>query len=115
MFLAETGNPLSKRMVEDIFQETSEATGLKLVPHGCRHTYATIMLDALSKVTGLKNGTAEGTVADKYERTIGDPLLILKQLLGHASIETVFTYLELTPEAQVVIEDALTEWTATLA
>lgn len=102
-------------MVEEVFQQASEAAGLKLVPHGCRHTYATIMLDALIKVVGLKNGIADGTVVDKYESMIGDPLLILKQLLGHASIETVFTYLELTPEAQLVIEDALTDWTATLA
>jgi integrase/recombinase XerC len=115
LFLAEKGAPLSKRMVEEVFQQASEATGLKLVPHGCRHTYATIMLDALIKVVGLKNGIADGTVTDKYESMIGDPLLILKQLLGHASIETVFTYLELTSEAQLVIEDALTDWTATLA
>lgn len=115
LFLAETGEPLSVRMVEEWFQQTSEATGLKLTPHGCRHTYATIMLDALIKVVGLKNGIADGTVADKYESAIGDPLLILQKLLGHASMETVFTYLELTPEAQMVIEDALTEWTATLA
>ncbi|HDR9104573.1 TPA: tyrosine-type recombinase/integrase [Burkholderia vietnamiensis] len=115
LFLAETGEPLSKRMVEEVFQQTSESTGLKLIPHGCRHTYATIMLDALIKVVGLKNEIADGTVADKYESMIGDPLLILQKLLGHASIETVFTYLELTPEAQLVIEDALADWTATLA
>jgi integrase/recombinase XerC len=113
LFLSETGNPLSARMVEDWFQGVSEATGLKLTPHGCRHTYATIMLEALTRVVGLKDGIVEGTLADKYESAIGDPLLILQKLLGHSSMETVFTYLELTPEAQLVIEDALTEWTTT--
>lgn len=114
VFLAENGNPLSVRMVEDIFQEASKATGIQLRPHGCRHIYATVMLDALIDMVRLKEQSIDGTVADKYDTLLGDPLVILQKLLGHASVGTVFTYLELPTAFQGIVEDALTNWTSTL-
>ncbi|MCG9093554.1 tyrosine-type recombinase/integrase [Laribacter hongkongensis] len=111
VFLSESGSPLTKRMVEDIFQEASKVTGIKLTPHGCRHIYSTMMLSALIKAVRMKEQSLEDTMADKYETLIGDPLHTLQKLLGHKSIETVFTYLELTPESREMVEEALINWT----
>ncbi|WP_081862540.1 tyrosine-type recombinase/integrase [Chromobacterium haemolyticum] len=111
VFLSESGSPLTKRMVEDIFQEASKATGIKLTPHGCRHIYSTIMLSALIEIVQMRKPSIEGSGADKYEMLIGDPLHTLQKLLGHKSIETVFTYLEFTPESREMVEEALTNWT----
>lgn len=49
IFLARTGRPLSSRTVESFFAAISSRAGIRLTPHGCRHSFAIYQLDAMIK------------------------------------------------------------------
>jgi site-specific recombinase XerD len=73
LFLSKKGNRLSLRMAEEHFQEAVKKAGAftmkKITPHSLRHAFASHAVD----------GNAD--------------LLVLKTLLGHASIKTTELYL----------------------
>jgi integrase/recombinase XerD len=72
LFLSKKGNRLSLRMAEERFQETVKKAGKftmnKITPHSLRHAFASHAVD----------GNAD--------------LLVLKTLLGHASLKTTELY-----------------------
>jgi len=78
LFLSKKGKPLSLRRAEERFQEIVEAAGpftvKKVTPHSLRHAFASHAVES-SEMKGK------------------DELLVLKAILGHASLKTTEIYL----------------------
>ena len=111
VFLSRKGRPLSERTVEELFERVSAATGVKLIPHGCRHTFAIYQLDAMIKrmASNLKLLREKGT--DAYRQILSDPLRELQRLLGHSHVTTTYIYLDFLEESEALVDDSLGEWT----
>ncbi len=76
VFLSERGEPYGDTALTDIFAGLERRVGFYVRPHMLRHTYATYTLWRLRR-------------AD-YE---GDPLIYVRDRLGHASVATTSVYL----------------------
>lgn len=89
LFLTEGGVPYTKGAVVGIFATLSKRVGFKVEAHMLRHTYATYLLWSLRKST-------------KFE---GDPLLYVRDRLGHSDVSTTTDYLHLVNslEGQLVL------------
>ncbi len=79
LFLTESGKPYTKDAITGIFRSLSMRVRFKVEPHMLRHTYATYLLWSLRKST-------------RFE---GDPLLYVRDRLGHADVSTTTIYLHL--------------------
>lgn len=111
VFLSRTGSRLSERTVEDLFAAVSVASGFKLTPHGCRHTFAIYQLDSMIKkmAENLKEIREKGT--DAYRQMLSDPLRELQKLLGHSHISTTYIYLDFLEESEALVDESLNDWT----
>ncbi|MFT3856555.1 MAG: tyrosine-type recombinase/integrase [Aquabacterium sp.] len=110
IFLSTHGNRLSARSVQLLFQQLSDETGIKLVPHGCRHTFAVYQLAALIRKLAihLKDIKEHGTNA--YKLLLTDPLRQLQRQMGHSSILSTYIYLDCLEEAEELVEESLESW-----
>ena len=89
VFLTEQGRPYGSTALTDIFAGIAKRVGFYVRPHMLRHTYATYMLWRL-RASNFK----------------GDPLMYVRDRLGHSSVATTMVYLHLvnTLEAQLVLQ-----------
>lgn len=76
LFVTESGRPYGTGSLTDIFARLQQRVGFRVRPHMLRHTYATYTLMSLRK--------------SRYE---GDPLLYVRDRMGHANVTTTSAYL----------------------
>lgn len=79
LFLTESGNPYGKTAFTDIFSRLSGRMNYRVRPHMLRHTYATYLLWSLRRSKNFH----------------GDPLLYVRDRLGHSNVTTTVKYLHL--------------------
>lgn len=79
LFLTEGGKPYSKDAMTAIFRSLTKRVGFKVEAHMLRHTYATYLLWSLRKSTTFQ----------------GEPLLYVRDRLGHSDVSTTTVYLHL--------------------
>lgn len=111
VFLSTTGNRVSERTIQELFSAISLECGVRLTPHGCRHTFAVYQLDTMIKkmVLNLKKLREQGT--DSYHQMLNDPLAQLQKMLGHSSILTTYIYLDFLEDSEALVDESLDEWT----
>lgn len=110
VFLSTHGNRLSPRSVQLLFQRISDATGIKLVPHGCRHTFAVYQLAGLIRKLAIRLKQIKEEGASAYKLLLTDPLRRLQKLMGHSSILSTYIYLDCLEEAEELVEESLESW-----
>lgn len=111
VFLSSYGNRLSKRAVQGFFKKISKATGIKLTPHGCRHTFAIYQLEAMIKRMAKNLKELKETGADAYRQILNDPLRELQKLLGHSWISSTYIYLDFLEDSEALVDDSMADWT----
>lgn len=79
LFLTEVGLPYSKNSITAIFSALSRRVGFTVTAHMLRHSYATFLLWSLRKSTTFE----------------GEPLLYVRDRLGHSDVSTTMVYLHL--------------------
>ena len=79
LFLTEGGLPYSKNSITAIFSALSKRVGFAVTAHMLRHAYATFLLWSLRKSTTFE----------------GEPLLYVRDRLGHSDVSTTVIYLHL--------------------
>lgn len=79
LFLTEQGQPYTKQAVGDIFRKLSLRVGFKVNARMLRHSYATYLLWSLRK-------------SKTFE---GEPLLYVRDRMGHSDVSTTIIYLHL--------------------
>jgi hypothetical protein len=73
-----------------------------------RHTYAVHLLTELVRQQLATIGEQKADMRhNAYRRVMGDPLVHLQKLLGHARIATTYIYLDSIGEAQQLIDEAV--------
>lgn len=77
LFLTEQGNPYTKQAVGDIFRKLGRRLGFRITAHMLRHTYATYLLWSLRKSKAFE----------------GEPLLYVRDRMGHSDVSTTTIYL----------------------
>lgn len=89
LFLTQGGVPYSKDAVTAIFRSLSRRVGFKVEAHMLRHSYATYLLWSLRK-------------SKTFE---GEPLLYVRDRMGHSDVSTTTIYLHLIDslEGQLVL------------
>lgn len=112
VFLSNRGNRLSARSVQQLFQQISDATGIKLVPHGCRHTYAVYQLAGLIQRMAINLKEIKEHGASAYKLILTDPLRQLQLQMGHSSILSTYIYLDCLEEAEELVDESLGTWTS---
>ncbi len=75
MFLNKTGEALSVRSINRLVKKYARQQGLEFTPHTLRHSFATHLLEN------------------------GADLLLIKEILGHASLSTTQKYTHVTAES----------------
>lgn len=95
LFLTEAGEPYGETSLTQVFASLSSRVGFPVHPHMLRHTYATYLLWSLRKSANFQ----------------GEPLLYVRDRLGHSDVSTTAIYLHLinSLEAQLALahEDEL--------
>lgn len=110
IFITEKGLPLQARSVQDLFMKVSNATGLKLTPHGCRHTFAVYQLEAMIKRMSMNLKELQEKGSDAYRQILNDPLRELQRLLGHSHITSTYIYLDFLDECEALVDESLADW-----
>jgi len=89
LFLTEHGAPYTKAALTAIFAALSRRVGFHVTAHTLRHTYATFLLWSLRK-------------SETFE---GEPLLYVRDRMGHSDVTTTAIYLHLinSLEGQLVL------------
>lgn len=75
LFLNRFGQPITVRSIDRLVNKFSRAHGMKFTPHTLRHSFATHLLEN------------------------GADLLLIKEILGHASLSTTQKYTHVTAES----------------
>lgn len=90
LFLTEAGRPYGKTAFTDIFSRLSACMKYRVRPHMLRHTYATYLLWSLRQSKHFK----------------GEPLLYVRDRLGHSNVTTTAKYLHLvnTLEGHLILQ-----------
>lgn len=117
VWLTEVGKVPSVRTVEKVFERAGERCELKLHPHMFRHTFAVFQLSEMIK-QALADQNGNPKPFDKvnaYERIYKNPLEQLKNLMGHEHISTTFIYLQYLDGIEEKLDEALENWTDSLA
>lgn len=115
VWLTEQGVPMTSDTWETVFEDASKrcqrfGRDLYVTPHMLRHTFAVYKLAWLiemkrgSRFSPRSPAMANGMAA--YDRLTFDPLKVLMNELGHASITSTFIYLDTIEEAQALVDDA---------
>lgn len=114
LWLTEGGRPMSVAAWEAIFQRASTRcrdlgfSDMHVTPHMLRHSFAVHMLNLLLREQiGWVTGEATRPLGPAWRRVIGDPLLKLQRLMGHARIESTYIYLDHLAEAQEIVDAAV--------
>lgn len=114
LWLTEDGRPMSMAAWEVIFQRASARCrnlgfgDMHVTPHMLRHSFAVHMLNLLLREQiGWVTGEAARPLGPVWRRVIGDPLLKLQRLMGHARIESTYIYLDHLAEAQEIVDAAV--------
>lgn len=110
VFLSNQGYRLSARSVQILFQNISDVTGIKLVPHGCRHTFAVYQLAGLIRRLAIHVKEIKEHGPNAYKLLLTDPLRQLQKLMGHSSILSTYIYLDCLEEAEELVEESLDSW-----
>lgn len=110
VFLSQEGTPLSARSVQSFFGKASKTTGIRLTPHGCRHTFAIYQLEAMIKRMAKNLKELKQGGADAYRQILNDPLRDLQHLLGHSLITTTYIYLDFLEESEALVDESLNDW-----
>ncbi|MDC7698023.1 site-specific integrase [Vogesella sp. LYT24W] len=79
LFLTEGGVPYTKDALSGLFRKLSLRVGFKVTAHMLRHSYATYLLWSLRKSATFQ----------------GEPLLYVRDRLGHSDVSTTTIYLHL--------------------
>lgn len=79
LFLTEAGAPYKKDSITGIFSSLTRRVGFRVTAHMLRHSYATYLLWSLRK-------------SETFE---GEPLLYVRDRLGHADVSSTTVYLHL--------------------
>lgn len=79
LFLTEDGNPYGESSFTQIFRSLSKRVAFKVSPHMLRHTYATYLLWTLRK----------------SKTFAGEPLLYVRDRMGHTDVSSTTVYLHL--------------------
>lgn len=79
LFLTEGGKPYTRADITGIFSNLTKRVGFKVTSHMLRHSYATYLLWSLRKSTTFQ----------------GEPLLYVRDRLGHSDVSTTTIYLHL--------------------
>ena len=79
LFLTEAGVPYTKDAITAIFRGLSRRVGFPVTAHMLRHSYATYLLWSLRKSTTFQ----------------GEPLLYVRDRLGHSDVSSTVIYLHL--------------------
>lgn len=114
LWLTEDGRPMSMAAWEAIFQRASARccnlgfSDMHVTPHMLRHSFAIHMLNLLLREQiGWVSAEAARPFGPAWRRVIGDPLLKLQRLMGHARIESTYVYLDHLAEAQEIVDAAV--------
>jgi site-specific recombinase XerD len=75
LFLNKAGRPLTVRSIDRLVKQFSKKHGMSFTPHTLRHSFATHMLEN------------------------GADLVLIKEILGHASLSTTQKYTHVTAES----------------
>jgi site-specific recombinase XerD len=95
------------------------ALAARVTPHVLRHTFAVHMLSELMKVVlqqeadGRSPAQVGGVTA--LQHLVRNPMLRLQELLGHASVETTYGYLDCLDDSRQLVERALGQWSEIVA
>lgn len=113
LFLNNDGTPMPADNLRPVFAracERCERYGVKLhiSPHTLRHTFAVHMLsllmrDLIMQLGDLSNASRR-TSREAFQHVALNPLLQLRKLLGHASVETTYKYLTYVVENQASLQ-----------
>lgn len=111
LWLTETGRPFAPTSWATVFLRasaecSSDGESLDVTPHMLRHTFAVHMLSALIRYQ-IGSPAIHSLDDGAYKRVLFDPLNQLRLMLGHASIESTYIYLDTVADAQGMIDDAL--------
>jgi hypothetical protein len=122
VWLTEHGAPMKKESWNKVFKAATircrslspEWRTLNVTPHTLRHTFAVNMLAELTRAFygAFQPGALRNDLARAAGEIIGNPLLQLKKLMGHRSVETTMIYLAYMEEAKDIVETASLEWAA---
>lgn len=114
LWLTEDGRPMSMAAWEAVFLRASARCremgfgDMHVTPHMLRHSFAVHMLSLLLREQiGWVTGEAAHPIGAAWRRVIGDPLLKLQRLMGHARIESTYIYLDHLAEAQEIVDAAV--------
>ena len=114
LWLTEDGRPMSMAAWEAVFLRASARCRelgfrrMHVTPHMLRHSFAVHMLSLLLREQiGWVTGEAARPFGAAWRRVIGDPLLKLQRLMGHARIESTYIYLDHLAEAQEIVDAAV--------
>ena len=113
LWLSEIGLPVAPNSWEKVFERASERCArskfrIKVTPHQLRHAFAVHMLAMLIRKT-IGDADERDPSSAAYRRLLGDPLHTVQRLLGHASIETTYIYLDHLAGLQDTVDQAIEE------
>ena len=125
IWLTEQGRPMQQYNWNRIFQSATRRcrqfaewnTLVNVTPHTLRHTFAVNMLAALTRAFygRFSPDLLRDDLIRAEKEITANPLLKLKQLLGHKHLATTMIYLEYMDEAREIVETASSEWAARTA
>ena len=114
LWLTEDGRPMSMASWEAAFMRASERCRLlgfkdmHVTPHMLRHSFAVHMLTLLLRQQiGWVVGERSRHLGSAWRRVIGDPLLKLQRLMGHARIDSTYIYLDHLADSQDIVDAAV--------
>jgi site-specific recombinase XerD len=116
LWLTASGQPMPMAAWQAVFRRASErcrsfGIDIEVTPHMLRHSFAVHMLTLLLREQiGWTVEERAGRMSPAYRRLIGDPLLKLQRLMGHARIESTYIYLDHLDDAQALVDAALEQW-----
>lgn len=124
LFIGRGGLPISLRAWHNTFELASRRVlnadidhlrgrRSRVTPHDLRHTYAVVILKALTDVAVAREADRRaGNLgpATLSEHISINPLLRVQRLLGHADPSTTMVYLRYIEDTDALVQDAFDSW-----